>query len=174
MFRKWNKRGDATDIVFFGIIIAFLAISFVVVIYVNTQLSDVVRTTVLNQSQAAEDILQGFDNINQTVTQRGYVLVFSILIVGLMVSAFLVRVHPIFIFLYFFTLVLAIIDAVYLSNLYQAIIENAEFASIASNYPMITFIMQHSVKILIAVAALSMIITFSKLGVSSGSSGGDL
>lgn len=61
-----------------------------------------------------------------------------------------------------------------LTNLYQAIIENAQFASIAANYPMITFIMQHSIKILIAVGALTMIVTFAKLSSPQTSIGGEL
>lgn len=169
----FNRKGDATDIIFFGIIIFFLAVSFIVVIYVNTLLSDVISTTVLNESAAAPTILAAFTNINETVTQRGYVLMFAILIIGQLVSAFLVRVHPIFIFIYLFTLIMSIINAVFLSNLYQAIIENAQFAALASNYSMITYIMQNAIKILIAVGSLAMIITFSKLA-QAQSSGGDL
>lgn len=169
----FNRKGDATDIIFFGVIIFFLAVSFVVVIFVNTKLSEVVSGTVLNESAAAPSIIQGFTHINETVTQRGYVLIFAILIIGQLVSAFLVRIHPVFIFIYLFTLVMSIIDAVFLSNLYQAVIENAQFAAIATNYPMITYIMQHAIKILIAVGSLAMIITFSKLA-QGQSSGGDL
>lgn len=171
-----ETKGDATDILFFGIIIFFLAVSFTVVLFVNDLLSNVVRNTVLNQSQASDDILRSFDNINSTVTQRGFVLMFALLIVGLMISGFLVRVHPIFIFIYIFTLVMAVIDAVYLTNLYQAIIENSQFASISENYTMITYIMQNAVKIIIAVGLLSMLITFAKLvgGGGGGSPGGDI
>jgi len=161
--RKINKKGDATDIIFFGLIIFFLAISFVVGIYVNTKLADVVRNTKLNESAAASDILTGFDTINERVVQRGFVLMFAILIIGVLISGFLVSVHPIFIFIYIFTMMLAGLNAVYLSNLYQKLIENAQFAAIAANYPMITFIMQHAIQILIGVGALSLIVTFSKL-----------
>lgn len=168
-----NKKGDATDIIYFGVIIFFLAVSFVVILFVNDKLATVVSTTVLNESAAADSIITAFGNINSTVTQRGYVLVFALLIIGLMVSAFLARTHPIFIFIYIFTLGMSVLLAVYLSNLYQAIIENAQFALLASNYEMITWIMQNSVKILIAVGALSMIIIFSKLAQPS-SSGGDI
>ena len=169
----FNRKGDATDIIFFGIIIFFLAVSFVVVIFVNNILTGVISDTALNESAAAPRILDGFNHVNQTVTQRGFVIMFAILIIGQLVSAFLIRVHPVFIFVYLFTLVMSIIDAVYLSNLYQAIIENAQFAAIATNYPMITYIMQHAIAILIAVGSLGMIITFSKLA-QPQSTGGDL
>lgn len=165
LFKKMikEKRGDATDIIFFGIIIFFLAVTFVVVIFTNTLLSDVISTTVLNESAAAPTIINSFNTINEVTTQRGYVLMFSILIIGLFISAFLVRVHPIFLFIYIFTMLMSIINAVYLSNIYQMLIENSQFAAIASNYPMITFIMQNAIKILVAVGSITMIITFSKL-----------
>jgi len=170
---QFNRKGDATDIIFFGVVIFFLAVSMVVVIFVNVQIRDVIGNTVLNQTVASASILNSFDKINLTVTQRGFVLMFSILIIGLMVSSFLVRIHPIFIFVYLFTLIMTIINAVYLSNLYQAIIENAQFNALLANYTMITYIMQHAIKILVAVGALSMIITFSKLA-QSQSMGGEL
>lgn len=167
MFSKLNKKGDATDIILFIVIIFFLAVSFVVVLYANDKIKTIISTTVLNESAAAEDIINGLDNINTTVTQRGFVLMFALFIVGMMISSFLVRVHPIFLFLYIFTLGLSIITAVYLSNLYAAIVANNQLAELASNYEMITWIMQHSVQILVAVGALSMIVTFAKLSVPS-------
>lgn len=170
----FNRKGDATDIIFFGVIIFFLAVALVVAIFVNTILSNVISTTALNESAAAPSILTAFTHINETVTQRGYVLMFSLLIIGQLVSAFLVRIHPIFIFIYLFTLVMSIINAVFLSNLYQAIIENGQLAAIASNYTMITYIMQHAIKILIAVGSLAMIVTFTKLAQPQSFSGGDL
>lgn len=169
-----EKRGDATDIIFFLIIIFFLAVSFVVVIFVNTKVQSVISDTALNESAAYESINEGFNNINQTVTQRGFVLMFALFIVGLMISGFLVRVHPVFIFIYIFTMVMSVITAVYLSNTYQALIENQQLALLADNYPMITYIMQHSVTIIIAVGILSMIVTFAKLASPSTQFGGDL
>ena len=44
--------------------------------------------------------------------------------------------------------------------------------AIAENYAMMTFLMQNSVKIMLAVGALSMIIVFGKIGFDSGYNGG--
>lgn len=173
-YNKCSKlKGDPTDIILFIVIIFFLAVSFVVVLFVNTKISEVISTTVLSNSSAAPSIISGLDNINTTVTQRGFVLVFALFIIGLMISSFLVRVHPIFIFIYIFTLVMSILLAVYLTNTYQLIIENEQLATIAANYTMITWIMHNSVKILVAVGSLTMIITFSKLFSGPGATGGD-
>ena len=173
-YNKYRRlKGDPTDIILFVVIIFFLAVSFVIVLFVNSKIGEVINTTVLNQSAASNDIVQGLDNINTTVTQRGFVLVFALFIIGLMISSFLVRVHPIFIFIYIFTLGMSILLAVYLTNTYQLLIENEQLATLAANYEMITWIMHNSVKILVAVGSLTMIITFSKLFSGPGATGGD-
>jgi len=100
---------------------------------------------------------------------------FAILIIGMLLSSFLVRVHPIFIFLYIFTLGIAIFLAVFLTNIYQSIIENSSFVGInTSGGTMITYIMQHSITILIGVWALSVLVLFGKLLIGSSVGGGDI
>ncbi len=159
-----TKKGDPTDIVLFLVMIFFLAVSLVVALFANTKIKEVIDTTVLNETAAYSHIETSFSNVNDYVVQRGFVLIFAILIIGILVSSFLIRVHPIFIFIYIITLAVAIFVAVFLANTYEALVLTDEFAAFSANYAMITFIMQHIVKILIGVGALSMIIIFGKIG----------
>lgn len=163
-----GKKGDATDITLFLIMIFFLAVSFIVVLFVNSKLQTVIGTTVLNQSDSATTIYSAFNTINTITVQRAFVVMFALFIIGIMVSAFMVRVHPAFIFIYIITLSFAIFIAVYLANTYQMIIETEQLATIASQQTMITYIMQHIIKILVGVGALSMIIVFSKIFTGGG------
>jgi len=91
-------------------------------------------------------------------------LFFAILCIGIMISSFLVKVHPIFIFIYIITLGVAIFVSMYLANTYEMVVTNATLSVIASKYTMVTFIMQHVAKILLAVGAMSFIILFGKIG----------
>jgi len=136
----------------------------VVALYANSIIKGIIDTTVLNESAAYSSITESFANINQYTVQRGFILFFGLMIVGLLVSGFLIRVHPAFLFIYIIFLGLSIFVAVYLSNTYEIIVSNAQFAEIADNYAMITFVMRHAIKILIGVGALSMIIIFGKVG----------
>lgn len=167
-----GKKGDATDITLLLVMVFFLAISFVVVLYTNTLLQRVISDTILNQSSAYSSINEAFDNINLYSTQRAFVIVFSFLCIGILISSFLIRVHPIYMFLYIITLGVAIFVSVYLANTYEVVVSNPVFAEFATNYATITFIMQHIVRILLGVGALSMIIIFGKIG-GGGSDSGD-
>lgn len=168
-----GKKGDASEIIYFIIILFFLAVSFTVALYANSKISDVISTTALNESSAAPTIISAFNYVNETVVQRGYIIMFAMLILGLLISSFLVRVHPIFIFIYIITLAFAVFLGVYLANIYETLIGIPEFAGLAANQTMITYVMQHAVKILIATWALSMIILFGKIFMSGSETGGD-
>ena len=61
-------------------------------------------------------------------------------------------------------LAVTIFVSIFLANSYATLVENPLFVEIASNYEMMTWVMQHIVKILIGVGALSMIIIFGKIG----------
>jgi len=168
MLRKLEKKGDPTDIFLFLIIMFFIAISFVVVIFTNTKIHEIISTTALNESDAYSSIDAGFTNINDFIIQRGFTLFFAILIIGILVSSFLIRVHPVFIFIYIITLIASILTSVYLANAYAMVVANGQLALLADKFGTITWFMKHITKILLAVGAMSMIIIFGKIG------GGDI
>ena len=157
-----GRKGDASDIVMFAIIMFFLAVAFIVVIFVNSKLTHVITDTQLSNSTAAPAIISSFNNVNENVVQRGYVIIFAIMLIFMMISSMMVRVHPIFFFIYVITLAVTILLTVYTSNLYASLIENEQFATIAADQTMITFFMKNSIIITLAVGALSMIVLFSK------------
>lgn len=168
-----RRKGDITDITLLLVFLFFLAVSFVVVLYANTKIQSIISTTALNESAAYSSINESFDRINLFGVQRGFTILFGLLIIGIMASSFLIRVHPVFIFIYIITLGAAIFTAVYLGNTYELIVANPQFSAIAANYATITWVMQHVTKILLATGALSMIIILGKIG--GGTSGqGDL
>ena len=162
MLRK--RKGDPTDILLFLIIVFFLAISLSVALFANSKIANIIDTTVLNESEAYQSIHNSFTTINEHTAQQGFTLFFGILIIGIIVSSFLVRVHPVFIFIYIIVLGITILTSVYLANAYAMMVANGQLAEIAENYGMMTFIMRNIVKILLAVGALSMIVIFGKIG----------
>jgi hypothetical protein len=171
----FKKKADPTDIVLLAIILFSLAVSLVTALYTNTIIQRVISTTALNQSTAYASINTSFDRVNTHTVQQGFVMMFGLLIIGNLVSAFLIRVHPVFIFVYITTLAVSLWVGVYMANTYAMLVANPLFADFAAKYTMITYMMQHSIKILLGVGALGMIIIFGKIaggGVGS-SSGGD-
>ena len=166
-----NKKGDATDPMMILIIIAFLAISFVVTIFVNTKIKTIITETKLNDSNASPSIVSALDNVNANLVQRGFITIVAILILFTMFSAFMVRQHPAFIFLNILMLAITIFVAVFVANVYGKLEDNSTLAPILAQQAMITYVMKHLVKFVLGIGAINMIILFSKL--YNAPSGGD-
>ena len=165
---KLEKKADVTDMVVVMLIMFFLAFSFIVVIFVNNQLYEIITTTALNESSVASGIASSFNTVNTIVVQRGYVLFMSILIIGVVGSAFLVRIHPAFIFLYIIVLSFTIFVSIFLGNAYDKFTDITELGAVAATQPMINFFMQNAVIVVLAVGALSMLVVFSKVFPAAG------
>lgn len=165
-----RRKGDPTDIILFLVIVFFLVVSLVIAIYTNTIIHKVISDTVLNESAAYNSIDQAFTKVNDYGVQRTFTFIWGLLILGIIVSSFLVRVHPAFMFLYIIMLVVTIFISIFLANSYALIVENQQLADISDKFEMMTWLMQHIVKVLIGVGALSMVIIFGKIGGGGNSS----
>lgn len=159
-----DKKGDASETLMVLLIIVFLAISFIVVLFVNTKIQTIISDTEgLNSTTAAPSIISGLNEINLVTVQRGFIIFFAFLVIGVIISSFLIKIHPVFIFLYIITLAMTLFVAVFLSNIYDTMISNEQLATIATNQTMINWVMEHIVMIMLGVGALSMIVIFSKV-----------
>lgn len=157
-----NRKGEVSEGIMFIVIIFFLAVSFVVVAFVNSKFSDIITSTPLNDTTASTKIVSGLDSLTTSGVNRAFVFLFGGLILSMMLSAFMVRVHPAWLFLYIIFLAIAVIVAVPLTNIYTELIANDTLNPIASQQTMINWVMQNSVKILIGAVALSLVILFAK------------
>jgi len=169
-----DKQGDLSDIMVILLITTFLAVSFIVVLYANDKVKEVIETTELNDTSAAPSILSAFDTINSTTVQNGFGIMMGLLIIGILVSSFLVRIHPAFLFLYIIILAFTMFTAVFLGNMYDKLTDVDELSSIAENQPIINYFMEHIVLITLAIGALSMIIVFAKIFSTPGGGGGGM
>ena len=169
-----KRKGDPTDILLLLVMLFFLAISLIVALYANTKIYEVISTTELNTSAAYDSISESFIYINDYTTQRGFTIFFGFLIVGIVISSFLVRVHPVFIAIYIITLGMSVFTSLYLANTYELFVASGQIAAFASKYSVITWTMQHIATILLGVGALSMIIIFGKIGSNPTTSEADI
>ena len=168
-----NKKGDVTDYITWMVVIFFLAVSFLIVAFANDKLKGVVEDTALNETSIASDIVEDMDRITTTTVQNGFAAVAGILILGMMISAFMVRIHPVFLFMYIVFLAVSIFVCVPLANAYQLLTEAETLATIAAQQTIINWFMEHLIMITLGVGVLSMIVTFAKLG-AGGTNVGDI
>jgi len=156
-----NKKGSMEDVIFIAIIAAVFAIFILVVAYITPQISDKLRDTDINDSAAARTAL----NYSDTFASRlnvVFLIIFVGLLMGMLVSAFLIDAHPIFIPIFIIFLGFAVVAGVIMSNVYEAFSEDTEFAATAAQNTFVSAILGNYVLIIIVIGVLSMILTFGK------------
>lgn len=158
-----NKKGDVSSIVTFMVMVFFLAVAFLISAFATNQFKEVITDSALNGTNVSVSSVDHLDRMTNTSIQYGYIAIFSFLIIGMMISSFMVRIHPAFLFIYVIFLLVAIFIGVPLANTYQEVAESSGIVDIASQQTLIEWTMEYMPFILLGVGALSMIITFGKL-----------
>ncbi len=164
MLRKisQDKRGDVTDMLIFMILIFTFAIILFVFVFVISNITDGLRTGGLNNTDEGSDAIDQLDELGAKGIQRGFFLLFIGFIISTLLTSFLVRTHPVFMFLYIFILGLTIFISTFLGNAYNTLVTNPIFSEELVSQTLFHLVMDNIITILIAVGALSMIIVFSK------------
>lgn len=160
--RRKNKRGDVTDILIFSILIFTFAIILFIFSFIIPEITDGLRAGGLNNTPEGTSAIDQLENFGSVGIQRGFFLFFVGLIISNLISAFLVRTHPAFLFLYIFLLILTVLVGTYLGNAYDAMRTIPIFADQLASQTLINLVMENFVVIIIGVSALSMVIAFAK------------
>ena len=87
---------------------------------------------------------------------------------GIMISSFFIRTHPVWLFLYILFLGVAIFLSIYLGNAYYSMTINEVFADRLADQKYINFVMENIVWIILGVGALSLVIIFGKYNTVQG------
>ena len=164
MLRRISKdtRGDVTDMLIFLILIFVFAIILFILTFVISEISEGLRTGGLNNTVEGTDAIDQLDSFGVRGIQRGFFLLFVGFIISTLLTSFLVRTHPIFMFLYILVLGITIFIGTFLGNAYNALVTNPIFSEQLISQTLFILVMDNIITILIAVGALSMIIVFSK------------
>ena len=170
MLRK-NKKGDVTDILFFGLVIFVFAIILFVFSFIIPEIAQGLEIAGMNNTAEGANAISELESFGSEAIQRGFFLFFAGLIISTMISAFLVRVHPIFIFLYVIVLALTVFISSYLANAYDTLRQTPIFAEQLVSQQLINIVMENYVLILIGVGVLSLIIAFAKFSSITPSAG---
>ena len=171
--RPLKKQGfGGRDVILAGVILFVFAIGFFVARYASTQLT----TALLSNAGWNDSINQTDFNVSYYVEEAtetsGSMLdnVFFAVFIGIMfsviVTSFLIRGHPIFMFFYFLFIVIGVILSVILADAYHDIITNtyADFGTTADDFTKTTHIIHYLPIYLTIIGIIGMIIMFGKPG----------
>lgn len=170
----YNKRGDVTDILIFLILVFAFAVSFFILTFVISEISEGLLIAGLNNTAEGANAISELSEYGVSGIQNGFFLLFVGFIISTLITSFMVRTHPVFMFLYIFVLGLTIFISPYLGNAYDDIATNPIFATQLQTQVLINVVMNNIVTISLAVGALSMIIVFSKFSSFRGATPGQL
>jgi hypothetical protein len=165
---KKSKKAEVTDIIVLLLILFFLGISFIVVVFVNEKLKQVVSTTPLNQTSTGQTVIRAYTTIDFTTVPNAYIFIFAFLIIGQIVTSFLVRYHPVFIVLFLIFAGFGVFLAIVLANVYSLFVNSGQINDIAVQMPLINWVWQHITLIMSAVSALTLVVLFARLPSSGG------
>lgn len=150
-----NKKGSIMDLFLVIVVVFACSIAFVVSYgFVNDVLAEtqaqIGGNTHANETlQAAMDATETFDYV--------VVAIFAGLIIATILSAFLINVHPAFLWLFLLVTMLAIIVSVPLSNAYQL----ANMTS-KSSFPLTSFIMNNLPVLTLIVGVFAVVVVYAK------------
>ena len=157
-----NKRGDFTGMLYLIVMISAFAIFLLIAGYVAIE----INTGVKNQINSTnEDVQHAFDSsiaVSQHTLSAVWYIMFGGLLLGLLITAWYIPTHPIFVPIFIILLVVAIIIGVAMSNAYEELYNMGTLAEISATQNSIYFIMSNLPYIALAVGLITLIITFAK------------
>jgi len=162
-----DKRGDLTGTIYFVASIAAFAIFLLIVGYIG----NTVGTAVKGQINSTDDnVNKAFDK-TITMSTSGlsslWYIMFGGLLIGLMISAWFIPTHPIFVAPFLILLIVAIIVGAAMANAYDVLRLQADLAATGVEQGTVGFLMGGLPYIALAVGIITLIITFSKPGESN-------
>ena len=163
-----NKRGDFTGVLFLVVMIAAFAIFLLIVGYITPVISD----NLISQIGISEEINNSFlasSNTAHNTLPTLWFIMFGGLLIALIITAYFIPSHPVFIIPYFILLGVVFLVSIALSNAYEALYTNATFTTAAQEQTIIYFIMSNLPLVSLIVGVLIMVISFAKPSFSGGS-----
>ena len=125
----------ARDVILIGVLIFAFGVGFFILNFVMTNMVDEMSViTEINESNAS---LSAFEGITKVVNRLDYVVfgLFIGLVLALIITGWFVGGHPIFMFIYFIVMVMAVILSVVLSNVWYDVSQASVFGTTILQFP---------------------------------------
>lgn len=172
---KYNKRGDVTDVFTVAFWLLVIGIGVFSVMFIVFQITDPLRETAIGENNSSLAAISSLENYASFGLPGAFLVVFFGLLLGVLISSFFVKTHPIFIPIYILFSIVSLIVAPILGNVWgnfrdvEGFSELLELNSVTS---LMNIILSNLVLVTIIVFILSLIIIFAKPGGGSIQQGG--
>ena len=165
-----NKKGQTyLDILIIVIILVGGAMG---LLFVNMAQSSIVdemlQTETFDNSTRGGEVLQNFDSNFAASFDNGFLIMFIIFWIFIIVSSLFIDSNPIFLIISIFLIIIMLVVIAVLSNAYEQIMINDNIYTFASAFPKMNYIMEHLVMFVAFIALSGLIATYGKNSVGGG------
>lgn len=152
----------ARDVILVVVLIFALALGVFVIHFVtNTALDSMIGSEQINQSDAAVSALQD----TKDLTNRfDYVLfvIFIAMALGLIITGWFIGGHPIFMFIYFIFVVIAVLISTIFANVWDAFSNASVFGLTVAAFPLISHILSNLPVYAAVIGGIGVLVMFAK------------
>lgn len=162
-----NKKGDVTDIMTVGFWLLVIGIGIFAVMFMMFQLVPALKNTVIGEDANALAGLNSIQNYSNLALPGTFLIIFFGLLLGVLVSSFFIRTHPIFIPVYILFALISIVVAVALGNVWGNLKDVQDFQDVLDTNTITQImdtIMSHLVLVTLVIFILTLIVIFAKPG----------
>ena len=127
-------KGSAQDVVLIGALLFVFGLGFFIIHFVmSTAVDQLVVVPAINESGAATT---AFSNIKLTLARLDYVVLglFIGLTLALIITGWFIAGNPIFMFIYFIVVVIAVVLSTLLANVWNYVSQSAQFGSTVAHF----------------------------------------
>lgn len=157
-----NKAGSARDVILIIVVVFVMGIAAFIMNYMgNTAITQMVNTPAINESTEAVTALNSATDVNN----RFDYIVFGCFIgfvLAMMITGWLVGGHPIFMFIYFIFVIIAVVVAVVLSNTWEMVSTSSVFGTTIANFTITNHLLTNMPIYAAVIGILGLIVMFAK------------
>lgn len=156
-----NKKGSARDVMFIGAVLFLLACGFFVLSFTSNHITDSLTNSPLNESAQAT---QALSDANTAVSKVDYIFlgVFIAFVLGLIITGWFIGGNPIFMFIYFLFIVIAVVIGAILSNFWETLSTASVFGTTVASLPRMNHIMLYLPFYLTVSGFIGIVVMFAK------------
>jgi len=158
---KEDKKGSIFGVFLMLVALFGLALFIIILTYVIPEVTEGLRESALNDSAASRVALGAADTVTERLDPI-FLFIFVGLLMGMLITSFMIESHPIFIPIFIFLLAFAIIIGGIMGNVYEEFTENELLNATAQEQTYVNAIMGNYVMVLLGVGILCMIIIFAR------------
>ena len=162
MLRK-NRKGNIQGVITVIVVLFVLGIAFYVTGYVVPKVVEEMMGTAIGRTEQGAIALNATRDVAETTLDSGYLMLFVLLIISVIATAFLIKAHPVFIPIFIILLGITVVLAVVFSNTFEQIKEISPLNETTATHTYTSTIMSNLVVITIIVGLIAMVIIFAKL-----------